>query len=234
MVAKAPALCGFCNDGKHSRCVHTLRNGNKGPWHCACAEPNCGDKVLVCLDCRSTEDEAEISPDTFTCLDPDGCQARITKKRNSNPEMKKLISSIKESNMAAAEKKTEKKAPAAKKVGYCLVTGKETKGGLFAPGMDARYVSNHVEAVLTKDQTKAQALKKMKEDGVSEALRAKFEKSLSIKQEKAAKAKEAEKEKASAKKESKPKGAAKKAAAAKAQPAPEPESDEDDLDDDDF
>lgn len=233
MAVKAPARCGFCNDGKHGLCVHTIRNGTKAPWHCACAEPNCGDKVLVCLDCRSTEADAEINPDTFTCLDPDGCQARITKKRNSNPEMKKLISSIKESNMAAAEKKAEKKAPAKKKVGYCLVTGKETKGGLFAPGMDARYVSNHVEAVLAKDQTKAQALKKMKEDGVSEALRAKFEKSLNIKQEKAAKAKE---EKASAKKDPKPKGAAKKAAAAKAQPVaePEPESVEDDFDGDDF
>lgn len=104
-----------------------------------------------------------------------------------------------EDNKAKAEKVTKEKAPT-----FCLVTGEPTKGGLFKPGMDARYVSLRVaevvEAKFTQKATAA-ALAQMKKDGVSEALVGKFNKSLGLAQDKAAKAAAAAKAKADAKAE---------------------------------
>lgn len=83
------------------------------------------------------------------------------------------------------EKKDKAQKKAEKEPTFCLVTGEPTKGGLFKPGMDARYVSNHVEAVMAKSQTEAQARKQMKSDGVSEKLIAKFDKQIGIARERA-------------------------------------------------
>jgi hypothetical protein len=103
--------------------------------------------------------------------------------------------------MAEAAATKEKKEKVAK-TGTCLVTGKETKGGLFAPGMDAKYVSLRVAEVEEKNFTKTaeqEALKKMKADGTSEKLQAKFTKAVGLAKDRADKRKAAEAEKAQAK-----------------------------------
>jgi hypothetical protein len=100
------------------------------------------------------------------------------------------------------EEKTAKREKV-EKVGKCLVTGKPTKGGLFAPGQDAKYVSLRVaeveEAKFTKT-AEAKALKQMKDDGTSDKLQAKFTKAVGLAKERAEKAAEAAKAKAEAKK----------------------------------
>lgn len=79
----------------------------------------------------------------------------------------------------------EKAAKPAKveKTGTCLVTGKPTKGGLFAPGQDAKYVSLRVADVEAANFTKKaqdEQLAKMKKDGTSEKLQAKFLKAVGL------------------------------------------------------
>jgi hypothetical protein len=105
--------------------------------------------------------------------------------------------------MAEAAVKQEKREKVVK-VGKCLVTGKETKGGLFAPGMDAKYVSLKVaeveEANFTKKATD-EALKTMKADGTSEKLQAKFVKAVGLAKDRAEARKASEAEKAAAKAE---------------------------------
>jgi len=119
--------------------------------------------------------------------------------------------------MAKIENDTKKaeKVQAEKPKTYCLVTGEETKGGLFKPGMDARYVSQRVaeytEAGFTAKAHDA-AKARMKKDGVSDTLVAKFEKSARLAKERADKAAAAKAEKAAAKEAAK----AEKAEAAKA------------------
>lgn len=106
----------------------------------------------------------------------------------------------------ATATETKAKREKVEKTGTCLVTGKPTKGGLFAPGMDAKYVSLLVAEVQEKKFTKTStdaALKKMKADGVSDKLVAKFEKAVGLAKARVEKAAEAEKAKAEAKKAAK-------------------------------
>lgn len=105
--------------------------------------------------------------------------------------------------MAEAQAKKER-APKVEKTGTCLVTGKPTKGGLFAPGQDAKYVSLKVAEVAGAKFTKKAkdtAVKAMKTDGVSEKLVAKFEKAVGLAEDRDVKAKAAAAEKAAAKKD---------------------------------
>lgn len=107
-----------------------------------------------------------------------------------------------------AETATTEKAKREKveKTGTCLVTGKPTKGGLFAPGQDAKYVSLLVAEVGEKNFTKTAtdaALKKMKSDGTSEKLQAKFVKAVGLAKGRAEAKAEAEKVKAEEKKAAK-------------------------------
>lgn len=87
--------------------------------------------------------------------------------------------------MSKAEN-TKTREPAKPKVGVCKC-GCEgaTKGGNFLPGHDARLVSTLVGEVIAKKTTEAAARKRMAP--FSDLLRAKFDKSLGLAQDKAAK-----------------------------------------------
>ena len=129
----------------------------------------------------------------------------MVKERWENSPFFLQLRDIKEKvNMAKIEENAAKaeKAEKAKEPTFCLVTGEPTKGGLFKPGMDARYVSQRVEAVVESGFT-AKAEKeqraKMREDGVSDKLVAKFDKSLGLAREKAEKRKADAEAKAAAK-----------------------------------
>jgi len=200
--AGKPRLCGFCTTGHHQYCPRAVRNGDLAPAKistCDCKKPGCGDQVLRCLECKS-EAQEDIDPDNWRCLDQNACRARIDARLDASPVIQKIRRAQK---MARIENEKVAKTATAKKtakVGKCLVTGKPTKGGKFLPGMDARYVSLRVAETLDGSTTEAAARKRIKDETDSDALVAKFEKSLRLSKEKAAKKVAADKEKAAAKK----------------------------------
>lgn len=194
-------VCGFCATGSHDRCAVGTLQGNRTTIHpCLCSQDGCEKGRRKCVKCgnRATD---EVDPKTWECFDVDHCRGNVEARREANPLNAELREAYRSANMAKIENAEKKatKEKAAKAPTYCLVTGEETKGGLFKPGMDARYVSNMVEAVTSKNRTEVQARKQMKDDGVSEKLIAKFEKSLDLAKAKAEAAKTAKAEKAAAK-----------------------------------
>lgn len=199
--------CGHCESGNHQSCsIGVFQKGppEKHPYGaiilCLCEEGGCELGRIKCRDCKITDPD-QVDPATWKCFDSATCEARRETKRSANPLYAELREAKERAEMAKTQKATEKAATKAPKVGKCLVTGKPTKGGLFLPGMDARYCSERVADVMEKRATKAQALTKMKEDGTSPTLQAKFEKNLGIAQDKAKKKADAAKDKAAAKAE---------------------------------
>lgn len=190
MVMLSSRVCGFCATGTHSRCPGGTRSGRKGVRICPCeVEERCGQKR--CLKCKNPNQD-EVG-DSWLCLSGTECEGRVQSRLAADPQHQAMIKAREKANMATA---TETKAKREKvvKEGKCLVTGKPTKGGLFAPGMDAKYVSLKVaevqEANFTKKAQDA-ALKAMRADGVSDKLVAKFEKAVGLAKIRVEKAKEA-------------------------------------------
>jgi hypothetical protein len=200
--AGKPHLCGFCTTGHHKYCPRAVRNGDLAPAKiitCDCKDEGCGDQLLRCLECKS-EAQQDIDPENWRCFDINACEARIEARLDANPtiqNIRRIQTMARIENEKAAKTAAAKKTP---KVGKCLVTGKATKGGKFLPGMDARYVSLRVTEVLDGSATEAAARKRIKDETDSDALVAKFDKSLRLSKEKAAKKATADKEKAAAKK----------------------------------
>lgn len=120
--------------------------------------------------------------------------------------------------MSETATETTPKAPKAPKVGACKCCGGTTKGGMFLPGHDARYVSEQVAFIMQGSKAEAD----VREDfgTLSDALGKKFERSLDLAKEAKAKkeaaAKAAEEKKIAAEDEKKAKAAAAKAEKAKA------------------
>lgn len=205
-------LCGFCNDGKHENCaVGTKHIGrhDKYPngvvWACRCTDGGCTTGRRKCAYCNNRNTH-EVNPETWECFDTDFCRATVEAKRENDPFTHQLREIQEKAKMAKIEENKTKaeKAEKAKEPTFCLVTGEPTKGGLFKPGMDARYVSLQVASVADANFTaksEQAARSKMKKDGVSEKLVAKFDKQLGIAREKAEKRKQAEADKAAAKAE---------------------------------
>lgn len=204
--------CGFCtpnHPNRHERCsVGVVHDGkherykNGVVWVCGC---DCNTGRRKCHNCNNRNTE-EVNPETWACFDTDACKATVTTRRERDPFLAQLAQIKETVAMAKIENDKQKaeKEQKAKEPTFCLVTGEPTKGGLFKPGMDARYVSERVATVENANFTKKatdEARAKMKKDGVSEKLVAKFEKSLGIAQEKATKRAEAAKAKEAAKAE---------------------------------
>lgn len=236
--------CSYCKTGNHEYCPRVvLGNGPRDKakmWKCDCDDPNCNTGVLRCTDCK-TETPGEVNPITWACFDLDICAARVATRLSNNPTIQ-LLRDIKgrqdmaraTKTAAPAKKATAKRAVSAPRTGVCLVTGQVTKGGKFLPGMDARYVSQRVQEVIDKQVTVTDQRKRLKADEVSDALVAKFEKSLALKRD----AQAAERQAGTAKKAPAKKATPRKRAAAKPEPEPEDvdadlEYDEDDEDGDD-
>lgn len=202
--------CGWCNDGHHGSCaigVRTIGPRVKYPegavYLCLCEEGGCKLGRRKCTVCNNRVTE-EVDPVTWECFDVEGCRSTLEARRAANPLYIELREAYRSSEMAKVQEKATKAAKAAKEPKpdtFCLCCGEKTKGGLFLPGHDARHVSTLVESVTTKNQTEAQARKSLKDDKVSDALMAKFEKSLALAKERAEKRATAEKEKAAAKAE---------------------------------
>lgn len=198
--------CGFCETGHHDRCVIGIRDAKPvahypegSIYPCLCNEGGCEEGRIKCTDCNNANQD-EVDPESWKCKDREACATFLETRREANPLLAELRTAKETAKMAKIENAEKTKAAKTPKVGKCLVTGKATKGGLFLPGMDARYASERVKDVIENGVSKKDALAKMKADGTSDALQAKFEKNLGIAQDKAAKKVAAEKEKAAAKK----------------------------------
>lgn len=212
LQVSASRVCGFCGNENHKDCVVGVKYDDsrgrhlKFPggivWMCSC-ECNIGRRKCANCNNRNTD---EVSAATWTCIDAEACQVAVETKRANNPLLVQLRE-IQETAMAKIEENKAQKATqekAAKEPTFCLVTGEPTSGGLFKPGMDARYVSERIKSVVDANFTKKSeqdARTKMKKDGVSEKLVGKFDKSLRIAKEKVEKAEQAAKDKAEAKAE---------------------------------
>lgn len=155
-----------------------------------------------CAECGNTNQD-EVDPESWACKDATDCQAVVTARRESDPFLVH-ITEIRSTAMAKIEneKATAKKA-AAPKTGTCVCGCKgTTKGGLFLPGHDARFVSTLVGKAESAKFTKAavaEGKNTLKSAGASEKLLAKYDKSVGLAQDRAAKKAEAAKAKADAK-----------------------------------
>lgn len=201
--------CGFCESGYHANCSVGVKNATPREKHpngsvflCLCEEGECTEGRRKCTYCNNRVTD-EVDPVTWECFDIETCRSDVEAKREADPLLRQLREAKESANMAKiqdtqvkAEKVAKTKEPT-----FCLVTGEPTKGGKFKPGMDARYVSERVADVLGKVRTEAQARKQMKDDGVSDALVGKFDKSLGLARDKAEKTAAAAKAKADAKAE---------------------------------
>lgn len=217
MVMLSSRKCGFCATGNHSRCPGGTRSGRKGVRICPCeVEARCGQKR--CLKCNNRR--ASQLDDNWLCTSGSECEGRIRERLEADPQYQAMIKARERANMATATE-TKAKREKVEKTGTCLVTGKPTKGGLFAPGQDAKYVSLRVADVEAAGFTKKaeqEQLKRMKDDGTSEKLQAKFTKAVGLAKDRAEKRAQAEKDKA----------AAKKAAASKPSKASKADADDED------
>lgn len=190
---------GYCNTGNHEICpgrikapiaVKVMKGGQlvkvmkPGMFECGCTACFC-KQMVKCLDCRHTSPE-DVSPETWSCLDRDACLARQEAARDAHPFLVRL----KEIRAMTAQTEDKPKREAKPKIGNCLCCGEETKGGKFLPGHDARFVSEQVAFVLQGTKTEAQAREALAE--TSDSLKGKFEKSLGLAREKAARKAEAE------------------------------------------
>jgi hypothetical protein len=192
--------CGFCQSNNHPTCAVGTKDLQNRITLCLCTRGGCETGRRKCTECgnRTTE---EVDPDTWQCSDVEACQNLVQTRRDSNPlvaDIRRAKESARMAKVENAEKQAEKvakeKAPT-----YCLVTGEETRGGLFKPGMDARYASNMVEAVTSGNRSEDDVLAQAKSDGVSEALQAKIAKGIRLAREKADKKAAAKAEKDAAK-----------------------------------
>lgn len=219
MVVPAKLVFGPCRDGDHSLCPGRVRTaveaqrqvkqGNKIVWvsfmnpngqiTCPCKETLCFcTKAVHCLDCKNTSTQ-DVDPNSWSCIDQAACLVRQETRRRNNPilqtlkEIRVMTTTAPETTEGTTEGTTK---PTKVKEGTCLVTGEKTKGGLFKPGMDARYVRDRVAEVIEGTVSETDQVERIKRDGVSETLQNKFVKSLANAREKAKRAKAAAEAKA--------------------------------------
>lgn len=186
--------CGFCREGNHEGCaiaiasvVPHVSNPDGVVWVCGCDVGVCDTVRRKCTECKN-RNTLEVDPKTFQCLDRESCEGSRRAKREADPFHAQLIEIREKAQMAKVENATAKKVAAKKaaapKEGTCVCgcAGK-TKGGLFLPGHDARFVSQTVATVEDAKFTKASVdagRAKIKGSGASETLIAKFDKAVGL------------------------------------------------------
>lgn len=173
-VKTSKHLCGFCSTGgRHDLCPGGVLNGNQVEVVvCPCT---CDTPKLRCLDCNARED---VNPATWTCNDADACaQKRAARLAEFEKTTAGSLMAEGGPKPRAKAAKASERAPKAAKTGSCLCCGEPTKGGLFLPGHDARYLARTVQAV--KDGARLDdVMTEWARAGISEALQAKLVKRL--------------------------------------------------------
>lgn len=179
-VRRAPSTCGFCSTEHHNLCPRAVRNGDGSIVRCNCDQPYCGSQVLRCLVCKN-EADGEVGED-WRCIDREACADTQQKRLDTNPHLRMVREVMVRVSETQVEEKVAKAEKAPKKPTTCIHCGAQTKGGLFLPGHDARFVAELVKQVLddTNKTTEESALADLKDRGASEALQGKFTKSVSL------------------------------------------------------
>lgn len=183
---KPMETCGHCQNGFCENCPRmVVWFGSR--WQCRCKREGCRSQIVRCLQCKIEGDD--VSPSEWRCYDRDACAARVEARLDANPYVQQVRASRERARVSENAEKAAKteRVKAEKPETFCLVTGEKTKGGKFKPGMDAKYVSLRVEEVMGDKATEAATLKRFDDEVGSDALKAKFVKSLGLARERAAK-----------------------------------------------
>jgi hypothetical protein len=175
-----PRVCGFCSSNNHEHCPRAVRNGNGAILPCNCPQSYCGGKVTRCLACKNEED-GQVDPTTWSCIDRNACGATVQARLDRNPTIQ-LIREVERRVSDDTGTATKQKATATPKAPTICVCGCEgrTKGGKFLPGHDARFVKNLVAEALEGKRTDDAIVRDMADRGTTEALQAKFTKSVGL------------------------------------------------------
>lgn len=176
--------CGFCASGTHERCPGSIQNAT-GLWRCQCEQTErCGQ--LRCTTCGNRE------PGTVNeqgaCLDGDACRATVAASQRAARVAMNMpadldvhqTSTDTEGNPVLAVQHTRPTKPAKPASGQCVCCGEATKGGLFLPGHDSRWLSLQVACYTEGGQDRAEVAEYMRSRGASEALVAKFNKRVGL------------------------------------------------------
>lgn len=166
--------CGFCSTGgRHDLCPGGVLNGDRKTLVlCACTEH---PQVIRCLECGHTG--SDVSDITWHCEDPDACDGRKQKWAMDN--IRTLYGDPDSPEGARTRPKSQQvkeKAPRAPRGGVCLHCQEPTKGGLFLPGHDAKYLAQTVQMIRDGAATLDKQLELWASRGISEALQAKLTK----------------------------------------------------------
>lgn len=158
-------LCGFCavraQDVQHTHCPGAIvNNGRIAICPCGC-KPN-----PMCVVCKRTDD---VDPNTWRCIDLDGCEARMEAKRANDPVMIQIREIVANAHAQVAEtragrvrwssadggepkaKKTPKPVPALPGKGRCECGCGGPTGSRFVVGHDMRLKSSLKKAWLDGD-----------------------------------------------------------------------------------
>lgn len=162
--------CGFCSTGaRHDLCPGGVLNGNKTEvLVCRC---DCDTPKLRCVECYSREN---VNASTWTCNDVDACEQRQELKRDT--ARRGLYGNAVPPTPTTNRRESTHSVPRVPKTGECLCCGEATKGGLFLPGHDSRYLSSAVEDVRGGVRDLASVQASWHDSGVSDALQAKLAK----------------------------------------------------------
>ena len=147
--------CGWCITGDHARCCVTIElSAVKGTvYNCPCVCNTTGEyspanRRTRCIECGRRD--VEIGPN-HKCANYYECQDFITAQRPKNPHWQAL-QAPKNGNRASGSPKPVRepkspKEPKPAKNRQCRCCGEPTKGGLFLPGHDTRYISQQAEQI---------------------------------------------------------------------------------------
>lgn len=170
--------CGYCETGTHDRCPSAVRIKDDAVFQCACG---CAmSRLMRCTECNNRRQE-EIGDD-WRCTDRDACAADLERRVSQNPIVAKIRSikqglahtrSLELAERRATQRIQQghepehdttpapvftkaaparaRREPASPRDCTCGCGG-QTKGGMFLPGHDSKYLTilagmGHMEAV---------------------------------------------------------------------------------------
>lgn len=167
--------CGFCGTGDHELCPVGLRNGNGSLLRCSC--PCNSPQDRRCLRCGEKGTIENISPDWICYLEAE-CSVRVAKLIAGNPihdRIDRAYRAAKAERVAQAKQRAKQREATYSARGGtpdCLCgCGGTTRGGLFQPGHDSRYMSK----LLNMDRAEALQLAEQVSDAFARKLVRHFE-----------------------------------------------------------
>lgn len=190
----ATKKCGYCATGSHTRCPSGVKHRDGVIFRCSCGCER--SQQTRCLVCNNREQQ-DIHWGTWQCIDRAACEARVETSMASNPtimQIRRIKADIEQRKSTERQERTpraprtlakqdtpapggRKQVRAVKQPRPCTCgCGGSTKGGLFLPGHDSKYLTMVVESVTEHGATVEGVAQTMEREGCSPALIAKFRK----------------------------------------------------------